>query len=71
MANKQDKVFDEVHEAFNQDTSHALARRTVDAVLDKHHEFKGKCYECSLLAPALGVWYPCRTVKAILEVVRG
>jgi hypothetical protein len=72
MTNKRD-VFEEVHEAFNADTSHNLARKAVDAVLDLHCEVRGGCYECSkrVASPIRfpSVKFPCDTVKGILKVV--
>lgn len=76
--------FEVVHEAFDADEqktrdpvgeSPSLARKAVDAVLDVHHEFKGHCFECSKGVstsswPRMATQFPCRTVQAILEVVR-
>lgn len=66
-------VFEIVHEAFDRDTTHALARKVVEAVLDVHHEFKGCCYDCSrrvLTANFPSVTFPCTTVKVILGTVK-
>lgn len=71
MAIKRD-VFEEVHEAFNNDLTHSLARAAVDAVLDLHHEYQDHCYACSSKI-AVSAWprgavrFPCPTVKAVLK----
>lgn len=56
---------EEVPEVFNRDTTHTKARAVVDAVLDLHHYWEGRCYECSRLAPVMGISWPCKTVRAI------
>lgn len=68
MAAKED-VFEIVHEAFDKDTTHSLARKVVEAVLDLHHADRGQCYLCSR-GMVLTVPHPCPTVQAVLKVVR-
>lgn len=75
MASSKPDVFEVVHEAFDLDTSHTLARATVDAVLDLHYAYKNHCVECSRgiatsTWPLGAVKFPCRTVQAILKVAK-
>lgn len=62
-------VFEVVHEAFDADTTHALARRAIDAVLDLHHADGKWCYLCSR-GRTFKVEHPCPTVQAVVGVVR-
>lgn len=67
-------VFETVHESFNKDTTHSLARKAVDAVLDLHHEYKEHCFHCSRGVntpnwPRGAVRFPCPTVVAVLKTL--
>lgn len=59
---------EEVHEVLNADTTHSLARKALDAVLDLHYNYaEGYCRECSRGKTLLKVQVPCPTVKAALK----